>query len=129
MVSVLISIATGYLSLCVHSLGRRVVQDPSRTVGALLLNRLLLCALRHIEKRDFAGSLEALLADNFGYQQPEIAYRFFNFLGGRIHLDSLLLRNESGAHIAAELPMVRRSPQFIHGLLCLELKSLHILSL
>jgi hypothetical protein len=47
------------------------------------------------------------VADDFGDHQPEITYRLFNFLGGRIHLDSLLLRNESGAHIAAELLVVR----------------------
>jgi hypothetical protein len=84
---------------------------------------------RHVPGLNSAGPLKALPADDLGDHQPAIADRFLDFLGGRIHLDSLLLRNESSTHISAELLVIWRSPYLFDSFLGLELKSPHTLSL
>jgi len=60
--------------------------------------------------------------------KPEIADRFVNFLVGGVHLDPLLLRNESGADFATELLVIPRPLKFFDCFLDLEFNVLHVLS-
>jgi hypothetical protein len=50
-------------------------------------------------------------ASDLGHHQPQIADGFLNFVLGSIQPGALLLSNESGAELAAELLMVLRRPE------------------